>query len=214
MICVSIAEPDFDKCLALVKQYDFVEIRLDAGQFTSDQVHQLFSLGGMTIATFRPGRINDNNRQQLLLAAIQSGAAMIDVETESDKNYRSAILKAAHNVNCRVIISYHNFDRTPDSKTLSTILHNCYAQGAEIAKIACQVNNKNDILDLMSLYGQPGNKTIIGMGDMGRICRVLSLYLGAEFTFASPDEGNETAPGQISNESLQAILKLINQPHS
>ena len=49
------------------------------------------------------------------------------------------------------------------------------------------------------------------MGKLGRISRVMGPYLGAEFTFAAPGEGEETAPGQLSYDQLEAIYKVINK---
>ncbi len=48
------------------------------------------------------------------------------------------------------------------------------------------------------------------MGDAGRITRVAAPLLGSEFTFASPGEGRETAPGQMSASQLNAIYKILN----
>jgi len=79
-----------------------------------------------------------------------------------------------------------------------------------VAKIATQVGNRQDLLNLLSLYGLPGRKVVLGMGARGRIARVMGPYLGAEFTFASPGSGNETAPGQLSAAQLNAIYKVIN----
>jgi 3-dehydroquinate dehydratase type I len=79
-----------------------------------------------------------------------------------------------------------------------------------VAKIATQVNNMQEIMDLLSLYELPGRKVVLGMGSQGRITRVIGPYLGGEFTFASPEPGNETAPGQLCMAELKAIFKAIN----
>ena len=61
------------------------------------------------------------------------------------------------------------------------------------------------------MYDLPGKKVVIGMGEMGRITRIMAPYLGAEFTFASPTHGGETAPGQLNYGQLKDLYKVINE---
>jgi 3-dehydroquinate dehydratase type I len=209
MICVSIQEPRFDRCLELVYQFPFTEIRLDKARFTREQVRKLFSTGNKTIATFRPGNVTDEVRLKMLIEAISGGAAIVDIELESDAGFISEIKKFANSQHCDLMISYHNLHETPDARFLDTVLTDCYNAGADIAKIATMVNCPDDLARLVSLYTRPGRKVVIGMGDMGRISRVAARYLGAEFTFVSKEPGSETAPGQLSMAELESIFKLI-----
>jgi len=48
----------------------------------------------------------------------------------------------------------------------------------------------------------------IAMGEEGLISRVLSPRAGAAFTFASPADGAETAPGQVSARTLLDLYRL------
>ncbi len=52
---------------------------------------------------------------------------------------------------------------------------------------------------------------IIGMGEKGVISRIAAPMLGAEFTFAAPEAGKETAPGQISKDKLLSIIRQIQE---
>jgi 3-dehydroquinate dehydratase-1 len=79
-----------------------------------------------------------------------------------------------------------------------------------VAKVSTKVQSTEDVINLFSLYSQPGRKVILGMGPQGRITRVAAPFLGSEFTFASPFEGVETAPGQMSAGQLKAIYNLLN----
>ena len=51
MICVSIAEPTLDDCLAAVKGLDFVEVRVDKTGLSLVDVKQLFAEPVKMIAT-------------------------------------------------------------------------------------------------------------------------------------------------------------------
>ncbi len=41
------------------------------------------------------------------------------------------------------------------------------------------------------------------------ISRVAALPFGAEFTFASSDKGNSTAPGQLTVDELNDIFRIL-----
>jgi 3-dehydroquinate dehydratase len=61
----------------------------------------------------------------------------------------------------------------------------------------------------MGLYQKGERMVVIGMGKMGLITRVAAPFMGAEFTFASPGSGRETAPGQIERKDLASIIDQI-----
>ncbi|MFN8207095.1 MAG: type I 3-dehydroquinate dehydratase [Bacteroidales bacterium] len=206
MICVSLAEPDFGRCLGMVQRYPFTEIRLDAAAFNLDEVRQLFSTGNKTIATYRPGNEDDRIRQKALAEAVRAGATYLDIEYEAEDSYRKELIREAAGRGCSLIISWHDYEKTPDQEELELIMDRCYAMGADIAKIACMVNERQDMVRLLSLYNLPGKKVVLGMGEKGSFSRIAAALLGAEFTFAPPDDGHETAPGQLSLSELQQYL--------
>jgi 3-dehydroquinate dehydratase-1 len=80
-----------------------------------------------------------------------------------------------------------------------------------MAKIATHVNVNRDNSKILSLYKAPGRLVAIGMGDLGRISRIVAPFLGAEFTYASLNEDVATAPGQISYEKLNKFILEIQQ---
>ncbi len=210
MICVSIADKDFTACLNLIKQYEFIELRLDAADFTVNQIKILVSSSKKAIVTFRPGRADLKSRIEAMTAAVMAGAYMIDVELDAPEVYMTALQSLAKSKACKLIISHHDYESTPSLASLKAITEKCYALGADIAKIACMVNSEGDNARLLSLYAGEGKKVILGMGELGRITRVAALYLGAEFSFASPDNGKSTAAGQLSFSEFQAIQNILN----
>lgn len=211
MICVSIAEPDFESCLARVQLFPFVEIRLDVSDFTLDQVQRLVHAANRCVVTFRPGKHGDNYRAACMKAAIEAGASMIDLELDAPPGYSDDLLRVARKNQCGVIISYHNYTGTPETDELDRIFDQCMERQPETVKIACMVNDREDNLRLLALYQKRGKKVIIGMGEKGRVTRIAGLYLGSEFTFAAPSAIRDTAPGQYSYDDLQKIIHLINQ---
>ena len=47
------------------------------------------------------------------------------------------------------------------------------------------------------------------MGTIGRISRLATTKLGGYMTYAAPDGGDETAPGQIKVSVMRAMLKSL-----
>jgi 3-dehydroquinate dehydratase-1 len=211
MICASIAEKDLGKCIQALDMVEMAEIRIDLAEFSNDEIRSVFSKRRKTIATCRPGKIREEERVEMLKIAIESGATFVDIEYEAAPEYKNDLISFAHSYQCDVIISYHNYDRTPELDELEEIVKSCYAQGADLAKIATHVNVNRDNSKILSLYKAPGRLVAIGMGDLGRISRIVAPFLGAEFTYASLSEDDATAPGQISYERLNKFILEIQQ---
>jgi len=211
MICASISEKNLEKCIEAINKVDMAEIRIDLAGYSNDEIKELFSKNKKLIATCRPGKIKDSERVEMLKIAIESGATYVDIEFEAPLEYKNDLIGFAHKLQCDVIISYHNYDRTPELDELEKIVHSCYSQGADLAKIATHVNMNRDNSKILSLYKGPGRLVAIGMGDLGRISRIVAPFLGAEFTYASLNDNAATAPGQISYDKLNQFILEIQQ---
>jgi 3-dehydroquinate dehydratase-1 len=209
MICVSIAEPTLDDCLAAVKGLDFVEVRVDKTGLSLVDVKQLFAEPVKMIATCRPGTRTEDERVAVLLAAVAAGAAYVDIEVDAPRASREAVLAAARGKGCRVIVSYHNFTETPLKHHLLQVIEECFDLGADIAKIICRVQNSQDCVRMLSLYESRKNVIALGMGPLGVITRIAAPFLGAPLTYASLAPGKETAEGQPDLKTLEAVMKFV-----
>ena len=211
MICVSIAEPTLEECLAALGGIDLAEIRIDRMTVDEKDVRAIFSSGRRLIATCRPGDISDRNRKTLLLAAIDAGASYVDLEIESDEGLMTEVIGAARKAGCRVIVSYHDFIRTPPRAELEVIRDRCFAAGADIAKIACLVGSEADNARLLGLLDDPRPLAVMGLGRLGTKTRVMAPLLGAAFAYAARDEGRETAEGQIVAGKLATLIRAMEE---
>jgi len=212
MICVSLAEPTLDECLAALAGLPFAEIRLDKMEGLSlEDVGTLFSSHKRLIATCAPGNLPDDARKARLLAAVAAHAAYVDVELESKEPYREEIIAKARKQGCQVIVSFHDYEKTPDRQILSTITADSFRKGADIVKIACAVRSGRDNARLLGLLDDSRRIVVVGMGKKGRITRVVAPLLGSPFTFASLIEGRETAEGQIDRAALGSLMEALRQ---
>lgn len=211
MICVSLAEKDPATCLEVLERVEMAEIRLDLNGFTDEDIIRIFSARKKLIATCRPGNYSDAERMHKLKVAIDSGATFVDLEYEAPDDMRIPMMDYAHQCRCDVIISYHNYECTPALPELERIMCHCFELGADLAKIATLVKVNRDNSKILSLYKAPGRLVAIGMGELGKISRIVAPFLGAEFTYASLSDEDATAPGQISYTRLNQFFIDIQQ---
>jgi len=210
MICISLINKSFNECLEIVTQEQLVEIRIDKLKLSLEETGKLFRASATLVATCRKEELSDQDRHGHLAMAVFSGASYVDIDSQTDDSFREELIQLAISKNCRVIVSYHNFDSTPSYEELAEIADQCIQKGGNVAKIACMVRSEEDVIKLLSLYKLDIPIISIGMGEMGKITRVAAPYLGAEFTYASYEPGMEAAAGQISREDMKQIFDLLN----
>ena len=211
MICISISDKDPDRCLAMLAEAEMAEIRLDLTEFDEDEIRKVFIFPKILIATLRPGDYDDDERLEKLKLAIEAGAQYVDIEIESEEGYRNELVEFAKKHQCKVIISYHNFESTPGQSELKKLVNTCFDYNADMAKMATLIKDDRNIAALFSLYDTYKNILAIGMGERGKITRVMAPFLGAPFTFAAPDTGINTAPGQLTYSRMKELIKQLQE---
>jgi 3-dehydroquinate dehydratase type I len=120
------------------------------------------------------------------------------------------LIELAKKNNCSIIISYHNFQQTPSTSELNEIATNCFKLGADIVKISTMINSNADNAKILSLYERTEKIISFGMGDKGKITRIIAPLLGAEFTYAAVSSSKTIAPGQLGKEEMLAVLNTLN----
>lgn len=159
-------------------------------------------------------KISQKNRQALLLAAMATGAVdIVDVELENDDSFLDTIIAGAKSADVKVILSHHNFNKTPAESFICEVLNRAQARGADIAKIAVMPNCYTDVLTLLSATNTCRIGSIrvpmitISMGDEGGISRLAGGLFGSDVTFAAGRESS--APGQHSIDDLRMAMALL-----
>ena len=209
-ICVSIANCTVGECVKALAGQEMAEIRMDSiSGLKPEDVRGIFSRKTRLIATCRPGGMGEEGRKKLLLAAIGAGAAYVDIEVEAPDGYKKEIIAAARARKCQVIVSFHDYKKTPVREELEQTIGWCFESGADIAKIACMVNGGEDAARLLGLLDHRRRLVVIGMGEKGRITRVAAPLLGSEIAYASTGKGKESAPGQIEEKELERLMKAM-----
>jgi 3-dehydroquinate dehydratase type I len=217
-ICACITGKTADECISLASSLDsdLIEHRIDFMENPSDFKKIYSSTKIPVLATNRPLRSGGNfsksekERIALLLKSIDAGCAMVDIEIETEDSLKKEVIKKAKEKNCKVIISMHDFNKTPELKDLLEIMHNEKEQGADIGKIVTTANSMADCNIIMNLIScaEEENFPLIAfaMGEMGKFTRMVSL-LESPFTFASI--GEKTANGQLDLEAMKKVKEVL-----
>ncbi len=171
---------------------------------------QLEKMGTPTLATCRMGAegggwANDDPERASFLGAAASICSMVDIELRS--HHLSMVVKAARKAGCAVVVSHHNFQRTPPRAMLRRFIQRAAAAGADIVKVAVMVRSTKDhstLVDLM-LEHHRHPLCVLGMGAAGLPLRVYLSAIGSLLAYATLDK--PTAPGQPTVADLRAALR-------
>ena len=208
MFCVSISSLPLPRVREIVANADMAEIRLDLLRPAEDELAALFSTyGKKMIATCRAGYYDDKARTGLLKAAIDAGCGYVDLEIDASCAFLDTLIPYAKAKGCKVILSYHNFENTPDTEALELVVMEARACGADVVKIAAMTHTPQDAARLLGLYARHTGLVAFGMGEQGKFTRVVALALGAPFMYVFPDGAEATAPGQYSESEMRALWK-------
>jgi 3-dehydroquinate dehydratase-1/3-dehydroquinate dehydratase/shikimate dehydrogenase len=223
-ICVAVARETVDQALVAVRKVsslaDVIEIRLD---YLKDiQVSPfLAAITTPLLFTNRPvwegGRFSGDEDARLapLVEAVNKQAAYVDLELRAPADSLHYLREEIEQSSTRLILSWHDFERTPEKMELVTVLNAMQGQGAHIGKIVTMAHDFHDVLRVLQLQEEAAlmHFPLIAfcMGRPGVISRLATLELGGYMTYGSANNDEATAPGQLSVEVLRQIYDRIRQ---
>lgn len=185
---------------------DLLEIRLDrfSGEFDLilDYVEKLKNKAVLPIiGTIRETEKNRGKRL-VMFERITPFVDAIDIEVDADIN-RAVISRAAGKT---IIVSEHDFEKTPGNEELSRIVDTAKDLGADIVKIAVMANCKEDVTRLLNFTeARVENLVTIALGEIGKLSRITAPLFGSLFTYAFFND--KVAPGQLSLEEMVEEMK-------
>jgi 3-dehydroquinate dehydratase-1 len=202
------------------KDYDYFEIWLDYLESVDEQkLHELITTyGTKLIFLFRRQNLETplmaKEQRQRLIKNIATTYAFIDLDISQKEELHALTEKTT---NARLLCSYHNYQKTPDDKTLTEILETMQHYHPTIRKIATLCTTERDALRLLTLMmklrkqkQQTDKKYIIlGMGKFGTITRVAGMLWGNEINFAPITKTQTSALGQLTKTDLESITKIL-----
>lgn len=139
---------------------------------------------------------------------------LIDYEL-SNKPEDIKALRAASKANgIGMIMSYHNFQLTPDAATLDSKFAAAREFGADVGKVAVMPTHERDVLELLAATSRAREALDIplismSMGGVGSLSRIMGWVYGSAATFAVGK--SSSAPGQVAIEDLRTALSIVRQ---
>ena len=213
--CASIAEKTPKRLkqtlTKALKKSEYAEIRFDflKPNLVPDALQQIKKDLRKCVCTLRPvsegGKFSgsEKNRISIMKLIAEYNPFLLDVELNTlskNKNLRRYL----KNTGTDILVSWHNFKQTPSNSALKKKLTQMKKISNNI-KIVTMAKSINDATQVLSLYKNNNTKLIaFSMGNYGRISRILCLFLGSPYTYASL--GKPIAPGQFSVDEVKSIF--------
>ncbi|TAH75263.1 MAG: type I 3-dehydroquinate dehydratase [Methanosarcina mazei] len=227
VVAVILEKPLENSKKAAEKGADILEIRLDLlGIRTPERAAEVIreikaETGIPIIVTSRSGAEGgkwdgkEEDRTGLLinLLSLKDGPDAIDIELSAGMKERNRVIKAAKDRETAVIVSSHDFLKTPPLQNMRTIIEEMFLAGADIAKLAVMPLSVGDTLNLLrvTLDFKDAGKSVctIAMGSQGKHTRVIAPFYGSVLTYASIESNASAAPGQLPVDEVKKIMEML-----
>lgn len=234
-VCVPVVEDNDEDIIGRLKELDqldidLIELRIDFYKDieNDDKIYQLFKqikqldMKKPVLLTYRSlkegGQIELDGQQYLSLYqnAIKSDSFDIyDVELSAGTNMIIDLKTMIHEAGKYVLMSSHNFKRTPEQESLMQKFKVMDSFDADILKVAVMPEDLQDVINLLEFTVHANeeypNKPIVtmSMSSLGLISRMIGEQFGSAITFGCV--GKTSAPGQIDYEDLNNVLNIIHK---
>ncbi|MDH3339866.1 MAG: type I 3-dehydroquinate dehydratase [Nitrosopumilus sp.] len=197
-----------------LKKSDFVEVRFDFLKI--EQIPEALELIkkdlSRVVCTLRPktegGKFSGNEKERIAILKLiaEYSPFLLDVEFNTLKK-NSQLTKYLKSTKTKLLVSWHDFKRTPKTVELKKKISQMSKFSSNV-KIVSTANSTDDAIRMLELYSKKQKNSLISfaMGDIGKISRVLCLYLGSPYTYVSL--GKAVAPGQFSLDEIKKIINL------
>ena len=150
----------------------------------------------------------------LNIAMAESGLVdAIDLELFTGDALVSQTIARAHAKGAKVIMSNHDFHKTPAKEEIVKRLTKMQELGADVPKIALMPESKADVLTVLAATLEVSEKIAdrpiitMSMSKTGVISRLAGEVFGSAATFGAVQKAS--APGQISVTDLRTVLSII-----
>lgn len=138
---------------------------------------------------------------------------VIDVELFNHEKDVKVLVETAHANGVVVIISNHDFQKTPEKEEIIARLRKAQKLGGDIPKIAVMPTSVADVITLldatriMNEEYADGPIITMSMAGKGVISRISGELFGSSLTFGAARKAS--APGQISVADLRKTIQLL-----
>ena len=153
------------------------------------------------------GKFNGSVEDQMrvLDVAVRAGAQAVDIEIESAEPAPERL--SLFRGRALVIISYHNYETTPQLEAILNRMTRIPADGYKIVATPRKPSDCGRVLMLAKAHPRTP-LVILSMGELGFPTRVLSTAFGGLYTYAAPMAAQGTAAGQVGARQLRHLYRV------
>ena len=219
--CLPLIKPSKNEALEAIQandsKYSYFEVWLDyVADVDETFVKQLAeTLQGRLVILFRRQQLEpikmSLEQRYAILEQLSDSLVLVDLDVTTQTEELSYIRD--HNLQLKTIVSYHNYQQTPDSVQLKAIIDTIKGYQPSIYKLATQCVGREDALrlleHLLELKSQDRQVIVSGMGEFGVVSRIFGALWGNEMTFAPVVKTEQSAPGQLTRSQLDNIFKEL-----
>lgn len=161
----------------------------------------------------QPIELSEDSVLELYRAVCASGHVdLVDFEMSNDPAHVRQLREFAHAGGIKLILSFHDFKRTPALEVLNQRFAQAEQLGGDVAKVAVMPRSMEDVLTLLAATLHSSQQLRIpvvsmSMAGQGALTRLCGFAFGSALTFAIGQSGS--APGQIPIEDLDAGLAIL-----
>jgi len=207
--------PDLSVEPQVRERADALEFRLD---LVDDPLSQIDAYDG-TLPLIATNRVeweggeaaDESGRIDALERAVEHPAVeAVDIEFAALRTGGCAgLLDHARAQDAAIIVSMHDFERTPDRETMHSMLAGA-AEHGDVAKLAVTASSRGDVLALLNATHDAtsaGHRVAtMAMGETGRHSRAVAPLYGSRIGYAPVDAADATAPGQYDLATLRGLV--------
>jgi len=211
-ICASIIDNDLVAIKGVKPFVELFEVRIDLiGEGWPELIREL---GKPWIACNRLAdegggwKKSEASRLEELLKATELGADIVDIELKT-KNLDEVVRLIKTRAKC--LLSYHDLVGTQPLDNLKRIVERQLTAGADMCKVVTTASSFDDNLKVLQLITAFPKEEVVSfaMGPLGPVSRILCPLVGGYFTYASIEEGKESASGQLTVRDLRKLYKMV-----
>jgi len=211
-ICAVIVNKDPEAIRVVEPLVELFEVRIDLiGDGWSELVKQLNQPWiACNRNTNEGGRWCGEEAERIgeLIKAVELGADIIDIELAT-RDLAKTVSLIKEKAKC--LLSFHEFNRTPPLSKMREIVQQELDAGADICKVVTTAQRPEDNLTVLQLVADfPQTRVVsLAMGPLGLTSRILCPLVGGDFTYASMEQGKESASGQITVGELRKLYERV-----
>lgn len=154
--------------------------------------------------------LDDMRRARSLAELVHAGLAdVVDLEAASDPEALALLRAACRAAEVPLLLSQHDFERTPTVDEMVTSFTQMAGLGADIAKLAVMPRTADDVTALLEATARADRVLAIplvsmAMGEPGVASRVIGHRFGSRITWGSGAAAS--APGQLPIDALRRAI--------